>query len=325
MILIVGGAGYIGSHVNKLLFQKGIETIVFDSLVTGHADFVKWGVFQQGDLGDIEAIRNLFRAYPIDAVMHFAAYAYVGESVIDPQKYYLNNVRNTLNLLQAMLEKRISRFIFSSSCATYGDLVSIPIIEEQPQRPINPYGQSKLMVENILKDYSHSYNLRFAALRYFNAAGADPDAEIGEWHDPETHLIPLVLDAAAGIREDIKIFGTDYDTPDGTCIRDYIHVCDLAAAHVMALEYLIDGGKNESFNLGNGNGYSVNEVINVSRNITGLPIKTVSEARREGDPPVLVGSAEKAKTILKWKPKYQSLESIIETAWNWHQRKRFDR
>lgn len=319
MILIVGGAGYIGSHVNKLLSQKGHQTIVFDSLVTGHADFVKWGIFHPGDLDDIEAIRSVFNTYPIKAVMHFAAFAYVGESVLNPQKYYLNNVRNTLNLLQVMLESGVNQFIFSSSCATYGDIVSIPIIEEQPQRPINPYGRSKLMIENILHDYSCAFDLRFVSLRYFNAAGADPDAEIGELHSPETHLIPLILDTAVGIRDHIKIFGTDYNTPDGTCIRDYIHVNDIAAAHVLALEYLCNGGKSDSFNLGNGNGYSVSEVINISKEVTGLSIETVNEGRRAGDPPVLVGSAKRAESILKWEPSYRSLESIIETAWNWHQ------
>lgn len=318
MILIVGGAGYIGSHVNKLLSKNGIETIVYDSLVAGHADFAKWGVFQQGDLGDIEDIRKVFRTYQIDAVMHFAAFAYVGESVIDPQKYYLNNVRNTLNLLQVMLETGVKHFIFSSSCATYGDTVEMPITEEQPQNPINPYGRSKLIIENILQDYSRSFDLHFVSLRYFNAAGADPDAEIGEWHSPETHLIPLILDAAMGIREHIKIFGNDYNTPDGTCIRDYIHVNDIAAAHVLALDYLRSGGKSDSFNLGNGNGYSVNEVVNISKAVTGLPFVTIDEARRAGDPPILVGSAKKAESILQWVPNYKSLESIIETAWNWH-------
>lgn len=320
MILIVGGAGYIGSHLNKEMSKKGYETIVFDNLVYGHENFVKWGVFEQGDLGNIQEIRRAFKKYPIDAVMHFAAFAYVGESVEDPQKYYTNNVKNTLNLLQVMLEEDINYFVFSSTCATYGNPVEIPITEDHPQNPINPYGKGKLMVEQILSDYSSAYGLKYASLRYFNAAGADPDSEIGELHDPETHLIPLVLDAAAGKREDIKVFGTDYSTPDGTCIRDYIHVTDLADAHILALEYLKKGGKSDVFNLGNGNGFSVKEVIEEARKITGKSIKEDEVGRRPGDPPVLIGSSQKAKQVLKWKPQYHELSSIIETAWNWHQK-----
>ena len=266
MILIVGGAGYIGSHLNKEISKKGIKTVIFDNLSYGHRDFVKWGTFEKGDLGNIEDIRSVFRKYPIEAVMHFAAFTYVGESVEDPQKYYLNNVKNTLNLLQVMLEENVKYFVFSSTCATYGNPVEIPITENHPQNPINPYGKGKLIVETVLKDYSDAYGLKYASLRYFNAAGADPDGDVGELHDPETHLIPLILDVAAGKREDIKIFGTDYDTPDGTCIRDYIHVTDLAEAHILALEYLQNGGKSDFFNLGNGNGFSVKEVIETAWN-----------------------------------------------------------
>lgn len=320
MILIVGGAGYIGSHVNKELNKRGYETVIFDNLSYGHEDFVKWGNFERVDLEDVERLRELFCKYPIDAVMHFAAFTYVGESVEDPQKYYMNNLKNTLNLLQVMLEFDVKYFVFSSTCATYGNPLKIPITEDHPQNPINPYGKAKLMVENVLEDYSRAYGLKYVALRYFNAAGADADGEIGELHDPETHLIPLILDAASGKREDIKIFGTDYDTPDGTCIRDYVHVTDLADAHIKALEYLKNGGKSDFFNLGNGNGFSVREVIETARKITGKKIKAVEDARRPGDPPVLVGSSKKAREILKWEPKYDDLSKIVETAWKWHEK-----
>lgn len=319
MILIVGGAGYIGSHLNKEINKRGYETVIFDNLSYGHEDFVKWGNFFKGDLGNIEDIRLVFRKYSIEAVMHFAAFTYVGESVEDPQKYYMNNVKNTLNLLQVMLEEGVKHFVFSSTCATYGNPVEIPITENHPQNPINPYGRGKLIVEHVLKDYNDAYGLKYVSLRYFNAAGADVDSEIGELHDPETHLIPLILDAAAGKREDIKIFGTDYDTPDGTCIRDYIHVTDLADAHILALEHLQNGGKSDFFNLGNGNGFSVKEVIDEARKITGEKIKATEAPRRPGDPPILIGSSKKAMEILKWEPKYYDLSKIIETAWNWHQ------
>jgi UDP-glucose-4-epimerase len=320
MILIVGGAGYIGSHLNKEINKKGIETVIFDNLSYGHRDFVKWGIFEKGDLSNIEDIRAVFKKYPIEAVMHFAAFTYVGESVEDPQKYYTNNVKNTLNLLQVMLEENIKYFVFSSTCATYGNPVEIPITESHPQNPINPYGKGKLIVETVLKDYSDAYGLKYASLRYFNAAGADPDSEVGELHGPETHLIPLILDVAAGRREDIKIFGTDYDTPDGTCIRDYIHVTDLAEAHILALEYLQNGGESDFFNLGNGNGFSVKEVIETAVKVTGKDIKAVEADRRPGDPPILVGSSDKAKRTLKWEPKYDELSKIIETAWDWHRK-----
>lgn len=321
MILIVGGAGYIGAHINKELNINGYETIVFDNLSYGHESFVKWGVFEAGDLGNIDEIRRIFRKYPITAVLHFAAFTYVGESVEDPQKYYDNNVCNTLNLLRVMLEFDVKMLVFSSTCATYGDPVEIPITEQHPQNPISPYGRCKLMVENILSDYSRAYNFRYVALRYFNAAGADPDTEIGELHDPETHLIPLILDAASGLRESIKIFGTDYDTPDGTCIRDYIHVKDLADAHLKALKYLENDGKSDYFNLGNGNGFSVREVIEKARKITGLEIDVVEDIRRPGDPPILIGSSDKIREVLNWKPEYDDLSIIIETAWKWHQKK----
>ncbi|CEA12527.1 MULTISPECIES: UDP-glucose 4-epimerase GalE [Methanobacterium] len=320
MILVTGGAGYIGSHANKELTRTGYETVVLDNMSYGHPDFLKWGVFEEVDLGDLESIRNVFRKYEIEAVMHFAAFTYVGESVEDPQKYYLNNLRNTLNLLQVMNEFEVRKLVFSSTCATYGNPQKIPLTEDHPQNPINPYGQGKLMVEKVLKDYSSAYGLRYVSLRYFNAAGADPEGEVGERHEPETHLIPLILDAAMGKREDIKIFGTDYPTTDGTCIRDYIHVTDLADAHIKALKYLEDGGESEVFNLGNGNGFSVREVIEEARKVTGKEIKATETERRPGDPPVLVGSSEKARKILKWQPKYDDLTKIISTAWEWHKK-----
>jgi len=318
LILVVGGAGYIGSHTNKLLNQRGFKTVVFDNLVFGHRNFVKWGEFVLGDLNDKKQIRLCFEKYPIKAVMHFSAFAFVGESITDPYKYYQNNVVGTLNLLAVMKEFNVKHFIFSSTCATYGVPEKIPITEDHVQNPINPYGKSKLMIETILKDFDDAYNMKHVNLRYFNAAGADPDAEIGEWHTPETHLIPLILDVATGERENIKIFGTDYNTSDGTCVRDYIHVNDLASAHILVFEYLLSGGKSDSFNLGNGEGYSVKEVIEMARNITGKDIPVINWERRPGDPPNLVGSADKIKKTLGWEPKYAELNTIIKTAWNWH-------
>jgi UDP-glucose 4-epimerase len=317
VILIVGGAGYIGAHVNKLLSQKGHKTVVFDNLSRGHPEFVKWGEFFYGDLSDKDQIRACFKKYSINAVMHFSAFAYVGESVAEPIKYYKNNVANTLNLLEVMLELKVMHFVFSSSCATYGVPERIPITEDHPQKPINPYGRTKLMVEGILKDFDTAYGMKHVSLRYFNAAGADSDAEIGEWHEPETHLIPLVLDAALGGPE-VRIYGTDYDTPDGTCIRDYIHVSDLADAHMLALQYLLQTGKSGVFNLCNGGGFSVREVIETAEKVTGQDIRWVEAERREGDPPVLVGDCEKAREILQWEPGFNILDTIIRTAWNWH-------
>lgn len=319
MILITGGAGYVGSHANKLLYTQGYETVVFDNLSTGHQEFVKWGEFFYGDLNNREHLARCFKKYPIDAVMHFGGSAYVGESVSDPAKYYRNNVTATLTLLEVMREFGIRRMVFSSSCAVYGIPAKIPIPEDHTRNPISPYGRCKSIVEDILRDYDRAYGIRHVNLRYFNAAGADPDGEIGERHEPETHLIPLVLDAASGKREDVKIFGTDYDTLDGTCVRDYIHVMDLAEAHLLALEYLAHGGTSDSFNLGNGNGFSVREVIETACHITGKTVKSTPWQRRDGDPPVLIGSAEKAIKILAWKPRYNDLSTIIRTAWMWHQ------
>jgi UDP-glucose 4-epimerase len=319
MILIVGGAGYIGSHVNKLLSTRGYRTVVFDNLSRGHREFVRWGEFFHGDLADRERVRLCFNNHPIEAVMHFSAFSTVGESVTDPARYYVNNVANTLNLLETAREYGVLSVIFSSTCAIYGVPEEIPITEDHPRKPINPYGRSKLMIEEMLADYDAAYGMRHVSLRYFNAAGADPDREIGEWHEPETHLIPLVLDAAAGRTEGVKIFGTDYGTPDGTCIRDYIHVDDVAEAHLSALEYLRRNGKSDAFNLGNGKGFSVKQVIETAQRATGKGIKAVAVGRRPGDPPVLIGSAEKAGTVLNWRPRYPDLDTIIRTAWEWHQ------
>ncbi len=318
MILIIGGAGYIGSHTNKIMNQNGYSTIVFDNLVFGHQEFVKWGEFVLGDLSNKEQIRRCFQNNQIDAVMHFGAYAYVGESVIKPALYYQNNVVNTLNLLDAMREHDVRYFIFSSSCATYGMPQQVPITEEHPQKPINPYGKTKLMVEQILEDYDHAYGFKHVNLRYFNAAGADPDGEIGERHEPETHLIPLVIYAAQGKRENISIFGTDYATKDGTCIRDYIHVNDLADAHIKALEYLTESNQSAAFNLGNDNGYSVREIIEQVKKVSNRDFDVREEKRRPGDPPVLVSSSTKAIDILGWKPRYADIGTVIQTAWDWH-------
>lgn len=320
MIFIAGGCGYIGSHANKELNRKGYETVLFDNLSRGHRELARWGRVVTGDLADTDQIRKVFKTYPISAVMHFSALAYVGESVEDPQSYYHNNVANTLNLLRVMLENDVNNFVFSSTCATYGLPREIPITEEHSREPINPYGRTKLMVENILEDYDLAYGLKSVSLRYFNAAGADPDGEIGEWHEPETHLIPLVLDVASGVREDLKIFGTDYPTEDGTCIRDYIHVTDLAGAHILALEYLSGNNGSAAFNLGNGRGFSVKEVIETAAEVTGTRIKTVDWQRRPGDPPVLIGDYSKAQQVLNWQPRYHELRTIIGTAWNWHRK-----
>lgn len=319
-ILVCGGAGYIGSHINKQLNKEGYETVVFDNLVYGHKEAVKWGHFVQGDLKNIEDIERVFQQYNIEAVFHFAAYAYVGESVQEPEKYYYNNVAHTLNLLHVMKKYGCKKIIFSSTCATYGEPKSVPITEDMPQNPINPYGATKLMVERIFQDYEKAYGMQFVVLRYFNAAGADPEGEIGESHNPETHIIPLVLDAASGKRPDIKVFGTDYDTPDGSCIRDYIHVTDLASAHLLALHHLEKGGKSDFFNLGNTVGTSVLEVVNSVKKVTGKNFTVTLADRRPGDPAKLVGSSEKARKELGWKPIYGDIDVIVEHAWKWHEK-----
>lgn len=317
-VLIIGGAGYIGSHVCKYLAQKGHHPVVLDNLVYGHGNAVKWGPLIKGNAGDTEILNKLFSDYKFAGVMHFAAFAYVGESVKNPARYYRNNVCETINLLDALIANKISNFIFSSSCAVYGEPVEIPITEQHPLNPVNPYGRTKLMVEQILDDYEKAYGLKSICLRYFNAAGADPDGELGEDHEPETHLIPLLLEAAAGKRDAIHIFGDDYPTKDGTCIRDYIHINDLAQAHVTALERLINGLPGGKYNLGNGKGYSVKEVIETVNQITGRKIPSKIKDRRPGDPPILIASAKKALNELGWKPEYPDLDTIIKTAWAWH-------
>ncbi|GAB4144823.1 MAG: UDP-glucose 4-epimerase GalE [Cyanobacteria bacterium J069] len=320
-ILVTGGAGYIGSHAVLSLQQAGYTVIVLDNLVYGHRELVEEVLKAElivGEIGDRPFLDQLFASRAIDAVMHFAAYAYVGESVQDPAKYYRNNVVGTLTLLEAMQAAGVNKLVFSSTCATYGIPDVVPIPEDYPQNPINPYGATKLMIERVLKDFSAAYGLKSVIFRYFNAAGADPGGRLGEDHNPETHLIPLILQTALGLREAIQVFGTDYPTPDGTCIRDYIHVTDLAAAHVLGLEYLLKGGDSSIFNLGNGSGFSVNEVIEAARRITGRPILVKESDRRPGDPPALIGSADRARQILGWQPQYSSIDDIISHAWNWH-------
>ena len=319
MILVVGGAGYIGSHITKQLLNQNYQVVVLDNLSTGHKEAVdSRAVLIQGDLGNREDLAKVFTQYSIDGVMHFAANSLVGESVQDPFKYYQNNVSATLILLNSMLEYGVKNFIFSSTAAVYG-IPNVSLIDEkQPTQPINPYGQSKLMVENILKDFSVAYGLNYIALRYFNAAGADDSGKIGEDHSPETHLIPLIMAHLLGNRGQIYIFGEDYNTEDGTCIRDYIHVNDLAKAHILALEALLNERlKNEVFNLGNGKGFSVKEVIQTCENVTGIKANIVISDRRPGDPDRLVATSEKIATLLGWNTQY-SLEDIIKTAWKWH-------
>lgn len=323
-ILVTGGAGYIGTHAVKQLQQQGLQVVVLDNLIYGHRDLVEKTLNADlvvGDICDRALLDRVFKRYAIDAVMHFAAFAYVGESVQDPEKYYWNNVIGTLSLLQAMRKAGVNKFVFSSTCATYGVPDVIPITEDQPQNPINPYGRSKWMVEQVLADYETAYGLKSVCFRYFNAAGADPDGTLGEDHSPETHLIPIVLEAAAGQREAVAILGTDYPTPDGTCIRDYIHVADLAQAHVLGVQYLLGGGESQVFNLSNGNGFSVREVIETAQAVTGRPITVIEQARRPGDPPVLVGSGAKAWQVLGWQPQYAELADIVNHAWNWHQQR----
>lgn len=319
-ILVTGGAGYIGSHCCKQLHSRGYLPVTIDNLVYGHAKNVRWGPFYDGDIGDDLLLERVFAEHDIRAVMHFAAYAYVGESVKDPRKYYTNNLGNTIALLEKVLQHAVPSFIFSSTCATYGLPQALPIDEEHPRAPINPYGRSKHMIEQILSDYSKAYDLRFTCLRYFNAAGADPDGEIGEDHTPETHLIPLILDVARGRRKKLEVFGSDYDTDDGSCVRDYIHVTDLAAAHVIALEKLLQGAPSDVINLGTGDGYSVLQVIEQAAAITGSPVPFKIVERRPGDPAVLIASNTKARKQLGWKPEHSDLKTIIQTAWNWHRR-----
>jgi UDP-arabinose 4-epimerase len=317
-ILVTGGAGYIGSHTSKALCQAGYEVVVLDNLSMGHRWAVQWGPLIHADLADAAALGSVFRDEGIEAVVHFAASTAVGESVLHPRRYYRNNVVNTLNLLEAMVDAGVGAIVFSSTCATYGDPIRIPIDEDHPQHPINPYGETKLTVERILNAFGSAYGIRSIALRYFNAAGADPDGQIGEDHTPESHLVPLVIEAALGRRPHLDVYGTDYPTPDGTAIRDYIHVSDLADAHVRALRYLLDKGSSTAINLGTGSGHSIREVIAAVETLSPLPITVRETERRSGDAPVLVADSTKAERILGWKPRYSDLASIVGTAFRWH-------
>ena len=318
-LLVLGGAGYIGSHTAVELLASGHEVVIVDSLVTGYEAAVPEGAsFYQGDIRDYDFLNDLFKKEAIDAVIHFAAFSLVGESVTDPLKYYENNLYGTKVLLKAMIDNGVNKIVFSSTAATYGEPENIPILEDDRTCPTNPYGETKLAMEKMMKWSANAYGLKYVSLRYFNACGAHKSAKIGEAHNPESHLIPLVLQVPNGKRESVSIYGTEYDTPDGTCIRDYIHVTDLAKAHILAVEYLMKGGESNVFNLGNGVGYSVREVIETARRVTGHPIPAVEIPRSAGDPARLVASGEKAKEILGWKPEITELEDIIRSAWAWH-------
>ncbi len=317
-ILVVGGAGYIGSHMVKMLGRQGCSVTTLDDLSSGHRDAVLHGEFVQGTLAD-RALLDELLSRGFDAVMHFASFIQVGESVQHPAKYYQNNVVNTLNLLDAMCAHGVQRLVFSSTAATFGEPQYSPIDERHPQWPINPYGRTKWMMEQILGDYDKAYGLKSVCLRYFNAAGADPEGQLGERHEPETHLIPLVLQAASGRRANISVFGRDYDTPDGTCIRDYIHIEDLCAAHALALQSLMRGEGSQAYNLGNGNGFSVQEVIDTAERVTGRAVAVVNAPRRMGDPARLVADASWARSQLGWQPRYPDLVTIVEHAWHWEQ------
>ncbi len=317
-VLVVGGAGYIGSHMVKALLDNDHDVIILDDLSRGHRDLVIGGTFIHGSLHDADLLDRVFADHRIDAVMHFAAHSQVGESVTAPLIYYRNNVAATVELIDAMVRHDVRRFIFSSTAAVYGEPETTPITEDHPMRPTNPYGVTKMTVERMLDDCDTAHGIKSIRLRYFNAAGADESGCIGERHDPETHLIPLVLKVATGERSNIRIFGTDYPTPDGTCLRDYVHVSDLAQAHLLALEVLLNNGDSTAYNLGNSRGYSVRDVITLARNITGHSIPAEETDRRAGDPAVLVAGSEKIRKELGWRPRYENLETIIETAWQWH-------
>ncbi len=318
-VLVVGGAGYIGSHMVRKLDQNGHRVVVLDNLCTGFSSSVKSGELVVGDMNDQELVEELLKKHEIEAVMHFAAHALVGESVQHPAKYYQNNVVATLSLMEAMRNCEVKKLVFSSTCATYGTPEIVPISESEKQKPVNPYGFTKLVCEQAMADYAAAYGLGYAALRYFNAAGASPEGDIGEDHDPESHLIPIVLQVALGQREQITVFGDDWPTPDKTCVRDYIHVDDLGMAHMLALEKITEG-QGIKVNLGTGNGFSVREVIECCREVTGKPIKEVMGQRRAGDPAELVANAKMANEVLGWVPEYKELRPIVETAWNWHQK-----
>jgi UDP-glucose 4-epimerase len=319
-LLVVGGAGYIGSHMVKRLLRQGCDVVTFDNISTGHRDAVLGGEFVLGDLADRDALDALFSQHAFNAVFHFASFIQVGESVKEPAKYYANNVVNTLNLLDTMVAHGVGRFVFSSTAAVYGEPAYTPIDEAHPKQPISPYGKTKWMVEQILEDYDRAYGLKSIALRYFNSAGADHEGQLGERHDPETHLIPLVLQTASGRRPHISVFGRDYDTPDSTFIRDYIHVSDLADAHWLALEKLMQGGNSAAYNLGNGNGFPVRQVIDTAACVTGRPVPVVDAPRRDGDPARLVADSSAARQALNWQPDRFDLETIIEDAWKWEEK-----
>jgi UDP-glucose 4-epimerase len=321
MILVLGGAGYVGSHTVKHLIENGYDCVIGDNLIMGHEETILSNKFENIDLNDKESLKKVFEKYDIDVVIHFAAYAYVGESIENPRKYYQNNLIGTLNLLNTMLDNNVKKIVFSSTCSIYGNPQYIPIDEKHPQNPLNPYGQTKLMIEKILNDYWKAYDLKYIALRYFNAAGADKEGLIGESHTPETHLIPLVLKAIKGEIDNITIFGTDYDTPDGTCIRDYVHVEDLALAHRLALEKIDEF--TGFINLGTGIGNSVKEIIKIAEKITNKTCPVIYGNRREGDAPILVANNSKAKEVLGWKIKNNKIEDIIQSAWRWEKNKKF--
>ena len=319
-VLLTGGVGYIGSHTAKALVARGLQPVIVDALTTGAHKAARWGTFIHGDIGDRTLLRSVLRQYPVDGVIHFAASAYVAESVAHPRKYFHNNVTNMLALLDELLDAGVGQVVFSSSCATYGEPDTVTITEDHPQRPVNPYGESKLFGERMLAAYGHAYGLRWVALRYFNAAGADPDGELGENHDPETHLIPLVIDAALGRRGPLEVYGTDYPTADGTAVRDYIHVADLGRAHAMAADYLVGGGASDVFNLGTGVGTSVAEVADAIERAAGRPLPRREGPRRPGDPPILVAAADKARDVLGWTPARSGIDEIVQSAWTWHLR-----
>jgi UDP-arabinose 4-epimerase len=323
-ILVTGGAGYIGSHTCKALATAGYAPVVLDDLSAGHDWAVKWGPLIVGDIADRALVMKTLKHFHIEAVIHFAAHGYVGESVQHPRKYFYNNVSKTLALLDALLDAGVGKVVFSSSCATYGIPRELPIAEDHPQNPINPYGTSKLFVENILGWYEQAYRLRYTNLRYFNAAGADPDGEIGEDHTPETHLIPLVIAAAQGRNSAIEIFGTDYDTADGTPVRDYVHVCDLATAHVKALDRLLAGGASASVNLGTGRGHSIRDVISTVEAVSRRAVPVVDGCRRSGHPPALIANPQLGRSLLGWQPLKSDLHTIVQTAWQWHQSRLFE-
>lgn len=320
-VLVVGGAGYIGSHIVNMLLKEHHHVIVLDNLSTGNKQLLIGGEFVQGELGDAAVLDRVFSQFRIDAVMHFAAFSLVGESVSAPMKYYENNVVATSTLLRAMIRHKVRHFIFSSTAAVYGEPIAVPIDEKHPCLPTNPYGATKLTVERMLHDYAQAYDLTYTCLRYFNASGADPEGKIGEMHDPESHLIPLLLKSVKGEIGQMKVFGDDYDTHDGTCIRDYVHVNDLARAHILALEKCLAENRSAVYNLGNSKGHSVFEVVDTVRKVTGHPLPVTIEPRRAGDPAVLVADSTKARTVLGWQPQYEDLEEIVRTAWNWHNKK----